>query len=51
MAGRTLEGFSAGSGQFDSDITDGRYPRAALGLGADELIAVASEGRATARPG
>src|SRR5262249_45279237 len=24
------EGFSAGAGQFDSDITDGRYPRAAL---------------------
>ena len=21
------EGFSAGAGQFDSDITDGRYPR------------------------
>jgi hypothetical protein len=44
--GQDLEGFSAGSGQFDSDITDGRYPRAALGLGAGELIAVASEGRA-----
>ena len=31
---RTLdpEGFSAGQAQFDSDITDGRYPRAALGL-------------------
>src|SRR4029077_6469643 len=26
------EGFSAGSGQFDSDITDGRHPRAALGI-------------------
>ena len=26
-----VEGFSAGSGQFDSDITDGRYPRAAIG--------------------
>ena len=26
------EGFSAGEAQFDSDITDGRYPRAALGL-------------------
>jgi hypothetical protein len=24
------EGFSAGAGQFDSDITDGRYPRGAL---------------------
>src|SRR6185436_5448429 len=27
------EGFSRGSGQFDSDITDGRHPRAALGIG------------------
>jgi hypothetical protein len=52
-AGRTLirrgedrEGFSAGSRQFDSDITAGRYPRAALGLAPGELIAVASEGRA-----
>jgi hypothetical protein len=41
-----LEGFSAGSRQFDSDISDGRYPRAALGLGPDELLAVVSEGRA-----
>src|ERR1700710_2251966 len=44
--GEDLEGFSAGSGQFDSDITAGRYPRAALGLGGDELIAVVCEGRA-----
>jgi phosphodiester glycosidase len=41
-----LEGFSAGSRQFDSDITVGRYPRAALGLAEEELIAVVSEGRA-----
>ena len=27
------EGFRAGAVQFDSDISDGRYPRAALGLG------------------
>ncbi len=39
------EGFSAGAGQFDSDITDGRYPRAALGVSADTLIAVACDGR------
>jgi hypothetical protein len=39
------EGFSAGAGQFDSDITRGRYPRAALGLSADSLIAVACDGR------
>lgn len=52
-AGRSLiepgvdaEGFSAGSRQFDSDITDGRHPRAAFGLGDGELIAVAADGRA-----
>jgi exopolysaccharide biosynthesis protein len=39
------EGFSAGSAQFDSDITAGRYPRAALGLNQTDLIAVVSEGR------
>jgi hypothetical protein len=39
------EGFSAGSGQFDSDITHGRYPRAALGISAKSLIAVACDGR------
>src|SRR6478609_6419294 len=44
--GQDLEGFSAGSRQFDSDITVGRYPRAALGLTARELIAVVCEGRA-----
>jgi phosphodiester glycosidase len=41
------EGFSAGSRQFDSDITVGRYPRAALGLTADgRVLAVACDGRA-----
>jgi hypothetical protein len=44
--GQDLEGFSAGSRQFDSDITAGRYPRAALGLTERELIAVVCEGRA-----
>jgi hypothetical protein len=39
------EGFSAGAGQFDSDITDGRHPRAALGVSGDALIAVACDGR------
>jgi hypothetical protein len=39
------EGFSAGAGQFDSDITDGRHPRAALGVSDDSLIAVACDGR------
>jgi hypothetical protein len=45
-SGEDAEGFSAGSRQFDSDITAGRYPRAALGLSDRELIAIASEGRA-----
>jgi hypothetical protein len=41
------EGFSAGQGQFDSDITAGRYPRAALGLApGGRLLAVACDGRA-----
>jgi exopolysaccharide biosynthesis protein len=42
-----VEGFSAGQGQFDSDITAGRYPRAALALRGDgRLLAVACDGRA-----
>jgi hypothetical protein len=44
--GADAEGFSAGSRQFDSDITAGRYPRAALGLCAEDLIAVVCDGRA-----
>ncbi|MEJ7894459.1 MAG: phosphodiester glycosidase family protein [Solirubrobacteraceae bacterium] len=40
------EGFSSGARQFDSDITQGRYPRAALGITADHLLAVACDGRA-----
>jgi hypothetical protein len=40
------EGFSAGAEQFDSDITAGRYPRAALGCDGEHLIAVACDGRA-----
>ena len=39
------EGFRAGMAQFDSDITDGRYPRAALGLSEDRLFSVACDGR------
>jgi len=39
------EGFQAAADQFDSDITDGRYPRAALGVSDAELIAVACDGR------
>jgi hypothetical protein len=43
--GNDREGFSAGAGQFDSDITVGRYPRCALGVGDDELLAVCCDGR------
>ena len=39
------EGFSGGAAQFDSDITVGRYPRCALGIGQDELLAVCCDGR------
>jgi Phosphodiester glycosidase len=41
------EGFSAGSGQFDSDITAERHPRCALGLSPTDLLAVACDGRRT----
>lgn len=44
-AGVDPEGFSAGARQFDSDITVGRHPRAALGINAAELIAVVCDGR------
>jgi hypothetical protein len=46
VSGDDEEGFSAGAAQFDSDITAGRYPRAALGISEGDLIAVACEGRA-----
>ena len=45
VSGGDAEGFSAGSGQFDSDITVGRYPRCALGVGDGELLAVCCDGR------
>jgi hypothetical protein len=41
------EGFSAGAGQFDSDITVGRHPRCALGVSDGELLAVCCDGRRT----
>jgi hypothetical protein len=43
--GEDSEGFSAGSRQFDSDITAGRYPRAALGANEHAIFAVACDGR------
>jgi hypothetical protein len=39
------EGFSSGAAQFDSDITLGRHPRAAVGLGDGRLLAVVCDGR------
>jgi hypothetical protein len=45
-AGADPEGFSAGQAQFDSDISDGRYPRAAIALAGERLLAVACDGRA-----
>ena len=39
------EGFSAGRDQFDSDITAGRHPRAALGVADGIALAVACDGR------
>jgi hypothetical protein len=41
------EGFSAGSAQFDSDITAERHPRCALGGCERQLLAVACDGRRT----
>jgi hypothetical protein len=41
------EGFSAGAGQFDSDITAERHPRCALGANDDALFAVCCDGRRT----
>jgi hypothetical protein len=43
--GDDREGFSAAARQFDSDITDGRHPRAALGVSTESLVAVACDGR------
>jgi hypothetical protein len=45
------EGFSAAAEQFDSDITAGRHPRAALGCDGERLIALACDGRADAEAG
>jgi hypothetical protein len=44
--GADPEGFAAGHAQFDSDITEGRHPRAAIGIDDDRIVAVATEGRA-----
>jgi hypothetical protein len=41
------EGFSAAAGQFDSDITEGRHPRAAIGISDRDLYLVTCDGRRT----
>jgi hypothetical protein len=46
-----LEGFSAGSSQFDTDITEGRYPRSAIGTDERYLWCVACDGRANDEAG
>jgi exopolysaccharide biosynthesis protein len=43
--GEDAEGFSSAAHQFDSDITQGRYPRAALAIAGERLLAVACDGR------
>jgi hypothetical protein len=45
VAGGDEEGFSAGAHQFDSDITCGRYPRAALAVTDERLLLIACDGR------
>jgi hypothetical protein len=45
VAGQDTEGFAAGAHQFDSDITSGRYPRAALAVTDERLLLIACDGR------
>ena len=45
VTGGDDEGFTAGAGQFDSDISVGRHPRCALALTGERLLAVACDGR------
>jgi Phosphodiester glycosidase len=49
--GEDPEGFSAGSRQFDTDITEGRHPRAALAIARGMLLAVVCDGRSPADAG
>jgi uncharacterized protein YigE (DUF2233 family) len=42
---KDVEGFRAGSRQFDSDITAGRYPRAAIGHDGAYVYSVVVDGR------
>jgi hypothetical protein len=45
------EGFTAGAHQFDSDITAGRHPRAALAITSEHVLAVACDGRSPQEAG
>jgi Phosphodiester glycosidase len=45
VPGQDVEGFAAAAHQFDSDITQGRYPRAALALAGERLLLIACDGR------
>ena len=45
------EGFRAAAHQFDPDPTDGRHPRAALGLADGRIVAVVCDGRSRPRRG
>ena len=43
--GEDVEGFSVAAHQFDSNITRGRHPRAALAIAGERLFAIACDGR------
>ena len=43
--GADREGFTEGAAQFDSDITDGRHPRAAVGIAEKHLVVLVCDGR------
>lgn len=45
LGARDPQGFAAGADQFDCDITAGRHPRAAFGVGRDRYFAVVADGR------
>lgn len=49
--GADVEGFSRAAHQFDSDITRGRHPRAAVGIAGRSLLAVACDGRSQSDAG
>jgi hypothetical protein len=49
--GHDPEGFSAGAHQFDSDITVGRYPRAALATTESSVLGVVCDGRSAVDAG